>query len=238
MPKETAEHHRAKVLAIVKDALQTANLKMKDIDVFVYTKGPGMAQPLAVGAFVARTLALMHKKPLIGVNHCIGHIEMGRLATGAPNPTILYVSGGNTQVIAYSEKRYRIFGETLDIAVAAIAASTAIGNLTSGIWATIANGRRKVAFLSGLMLATSGCVAAMALIPRTAFGAWSLVALVILGWVFWSAVVTIRTSVWRANYPDADRTKITGRIATVQVLVMAASGSSRMTPRPSPDDRP
>ena len=117
MPKETAEHHRAKVLAIVKDALQTANLKMKDIDVFVYTKGPGMAQPLAVGAFVARTLALMHKKPLIGVNHCIGHIEMGRLATGAPNPTILYVSGGNTQVIAYSEKRYRIFGETLDIAV-------------------------------------------------------------------------------------------------------------------------
>jgi len=51
------------------------------------------------------------------VNHCIGHIEMGRLATKAENPTILYVSGGNTQVIAYSEKRYRIFGETLDIAI-------------------------------------------------------------------------------------------------------------------------
>jgi MFS family permease len=114
--------------------------------------------------------------------------------------------------------------QTLDIAVAAIAAATAIGNLTSGVWATIANGRRKVAFLSGLMLATSGCVAMMAFIPRTALGAWSLVGLVILGWVFWSAVVTIRTSVWRANYPDADRTKITGRIATVQVLVMAASG--------------
>lgn len=42
---------------------------------------------------------------------------MGRLATGAQNPTILYVSGGNTQVIAYSENRYRIFGETLDIAI-------------------------------------------------------------------------------------------------------------------------
>lgn len=117
MPKETAEHHRAKVLGIVKKALQEARLTIHDIDVFVYTKGPGMAQPLAVGAFVARTLALLHKKPLIGVNHCIGHIEMGRLATGAPNPTILYVSGGNTQVIAYSQKRYRIFGETLDIAV-------------------------------------------------------------------------------------------------------------------------
>lgn len=44
-------------------------------------------------------------------------IEMGRLITGATNPIVLYVSGGNTQVIAYSSQRYRIFGETLDIAV-------------------------------------------------------------------------------------------------------------------------
>lgn len=42
---------------------------------------------------------------------------MARLITGAKNPTVLYVSGGNTQIIAYSQKRYRIFGETLDIAV-------------------------------------------------------------------------------------------------------------------------
>jgi N6-L-threonylcarbamoyladenine synthase len=42
---------------------------------------------------------------------------MGRLITGARNPVILYVSGGNTQVIAYSDRRYRIFGETIDIAV-------------------------------------------------------------------------------------------------------------------------
>lgn len=42
---------------------------------------------------------------------------MGRQITGAENPVVLYVSGGNTQVIAYAEKRYRIFGEALDIAV-------------------------------------------------------------------------------------------------------------------------
>lgn len=42
---------------------------------------------------------------------------MGRLITGARNPTVLYVSGGNTQVISYENKRYRIFGETIDIAV-------------------------------------------------------------------------------------------------------------------------
>ena len=117
MPKETAEHHREKILGLVHTALKEANLTIKQIDLFVYTKGPGMAQPLSVGAFVTRTLAMLHNKPIVGVNHCIGHIEMGRLATGAQNPTILYVSGGNTQVIAYSENRYRIFGETLDIAV-------------------------------------------------------------------------------------------------------------------------
>lgn len=44
-------------------------------------------------------------------------IEMGRVVTGADNPTVLYVSGGNTQVIAYSQNRYRIFGETIDIAI-------------------------------------------------------------------------------------------------------------------------
>ncbi len=73
-----------------------------DIDLFCYTKGPGMAGPLSVGAMVCRTLALLYNKPILGVNHCIGHIEMGRTVTKAKNPTILYVSGGNTQVLAYS----------------------------------------------------------------------------------------------------------------------------------------
>lgn len=79
--------------------------------------GPGMGAPLNSVASVARTLALLWSKPLIPVNHCIGHIEMGRQITGAKNPVILYVSGGNTQVIAYSQGRYRIFGETIDMAV-------------------------------------------------------------------------------------------------------------------------
>lgn len=99
------------------EALKVANIEGKDVDVICYTKGPGMAPPLLTVAIVARTIAQMWDKPLLGVNHCIGHIEMGRMITGALNPTVLYVSGGNTQVIAYSNKRYRIFGETIDIAV-------------------------------------------------------------------------------------------------------------------------
>lgn len=102
---------------MLKEALEEAGVTLKEIDLFCYTKGPGMAAPLSVGALVTRTLARMYKKPIVGVNHCVAHIEMGRLVTKADNPTVLYVSGGNTQVIAYSERRYRIFGETIDMAV-------------------------------------------------------------------------------------------------------------------------
>lgn len=105
------------ILGILKEALDEANVRPADIDVVCFTKGPGMAPPLLTVAIVARTIAQLWNKPLLGVNHCIGHIEMGRQITRATNPTVLYVSGGNTQIIAYSLKRYRIFGETIDIAV-------------------------------------------------------------------------------------------------------------------------
>jgi N6-L-threonylcarbamoyladenine synthase/protein kinase Bud32 len=55
--------------------------------------------------------------PLVGVNHCVAHIEIGKLATHAVDPVTLYVSGGNTIVTAFDSGRYRIFGETLDIAL-------------------------------------------------------------------------------------------------------------------------
>jgi len=117
LPRETALHHRQWVLKVIREALDKAGLAMQELSCICYTKGPGMGGPLQSVALVARTLSLLFHKPLIGVNHCVGHIEMGRLVTGAQNPIVLYVSGGNTQVIAYSRQRYRIFGETLDIAV-------------------------------------------------------------------------------------------------------------------------
>ncbi|XP_041455106.1 probable tRNA N6-adenosine threonylcarbamoyltransferase [Lytechinus variegatus] len=116
-PRDTARHHQQHIMSILRRALDEAKLTPKDIDCVCYTKGPGMGAPLVSVAVVARTVAQLWNVPIIGVNHCIGHIEMGRLVTGAQNPTVLYVSGGNTQVIAYSQHRYRIFGETIDIAV-------------------------------------------------------------------------------------------------------------------------
>ncbi len=57
-----------------------------------------MGGPLVSCAIVARMLSQLWRVPLVGVNHCVGHIEMGRCVTGAHNPVVLYVSGGNTQV--------------------------------------------------------------------------------------------------------------------------------------------
>uniref|UniRef100_F7C4W2 N(6)-L-threonylcarbamoyladenine synthase n=1 Tax=Equus caballus TaxID=9796 RepID=F7C4W2_HORSE len=98
LPGDTARHHRAVILDLLEEALTEAGLTSQDIDCIAYTKGPGMGAPLASVAVVARTVAQLWNKPLLGVNHCIGHIEMGRLITGATSPTVLYVSGGNTQI--------------------------------------------------------------------------------------------------------------------------------------------
>ena len=117
LPKDTAAHHRAHFVPLARAALREAGISVADVDCICFTQGPGMGAPLTSVAVAARALALLWGKPLVGVNHCVGHIEMGRTITGADNPVVLYVSGGNSQVIAYAEQRYRIFGETLDIAV-------------------------------------------------------------------------------------------------------------------------
>lgn len=117
LPRDTARHHRNWVVRLIKRSIAEAGIKPSELDCICFTKGPGMGAPLQSVVIAARTLSQLWDIPLIGVNHCIGHIEMGREITGAENPVVLYVSGGNTQVIAYSKQRYRIFGETLDIAI-------------------------------------------------------------------------------------------------------------------------
>ena len=116
-PRLAAEHHAEWIPKLIPQALDESGLKYSDIDLISFSQGPGLGPALRIVATSARSLALSLKKPIIGVNHCIGHVEVGKLDTGAVNPVALYVSGGNSQVIAYESGRYRIFGETLDIAV-------------------------------------------------------------------------------------------------------------------------
>jgi N6-L-threonylcarbamoyladenine synthase len=117
LPRETAQHHAQHIIPLVRSALSAAGVAPCSLSAIAFTKGPGMGGPLQVGAIVARVLSLLWSLPLVAVNHCIAHIEMGRQLSSMSDPIVLYVSGGNTQVIAYSQRRYRIFGETIDIAV-------------------------------------------------------------------------------------------------------------------------
>lgn len=101
----------------IKDALVKSGLGLKDIDLIAFSQGPGLGPCLRMTATAARTLALCHKIPLIGVNHCVAHIEIGKFLGGFYDPLVVYVSGGNTQILKLRDKRYRIFGETMDIGV-------------------------------------------------------------------------------------------------------------------------
>ena len=116
-PRIAAEHHAEWIPKLIPQAVENAGISYDDIDLISFSQGPGLGPALRIVATSARSLALSLKKPIIGVNHCIGHVEVGKLDTGAVNPVSLYVSGGNSQVIAYESGRYRIFGETLDIAI-------------------------------------------------------------------------------------------------------------------------
>jgi len=115
VPGEAAEHHVQICDSLIKNAIEDAKIKIKDVNLISYSQSPGLGHCLRIGAMAARALASLLKIPIIGVNHCIAHLEIGRLVTEAKDPVLLYASGANTQIIAYEGKRYRVFGETLDM---------------------------------------------------------------------------------------------------------------------------
>ncbi|MDR2967376.1 MAG: bifunctional N(6)-L-threonylcarbamoyladenine synthase/serine/threonine protein kinase [Methanobacteriaceae archaeon] len=116
-PREAADHHSKWIPKLIIEAIEKANISLNEIDLVSFSRGPGLGPALRTVATASRALALSLDIPIIGVNHCIGHVEIGKLDTGANDPLSLYVSGGNSQVIAYEYGRYRVFGETLDIAI-------------------------------------------------------------------------------------------------------------------------
>jgi len=116
VPMDAARHHVEVAESVWKKALDGAGIDEKDVDAVAFSNAPGLAPCLIEGMKFAKLKALELKVPLIKVNHCVAHLEIGRL-TGAEDPVLLYASGANTQIIAYAGGKYRIFGETLDIGV-------------------------------------------------------------------------------------------------------------------------
>jgi N6-L-threonylcarbamoyladenine synthase/protein kinase Bud32 len=116
-PYLVKEQHLNNFMDIIHKALISANCRIRDIDLIAFSKSPGLGSILTIGAHVARMLGQLLKIPIIGVNHCIAHVEIGRLMCNIEDPLTLYVSGGNTIVSAYEAGKYQIFGETLDISI-------------------------------------------------------------------------------------------------------------------------
>jgi N6-L-threonylcarbamoyladenine synthase len=114
-PFEAAQSHLKSASGVIKDALDQAGVKPKDIGMVAYSMGPGLGPCLRVGAVAARTLSSVLGVPLVPVNHAVGHIELGCLLCRCSDPVVLLVSGGHTMVISHSGNRWRVLGETLDL---------------------------------------------------------------------------------------------------------------------------
>ncbi len=115
IPSDAGKHHKEVKEKVLAAALAEAKLIIEEIDVFAFSQGPGLSPSLLVGKEFVKELATKYNKPLVGVNHLLAHLEIGRLLTGAKDPVFVFVSGANTQIIAYEGNRYRVFGEALSV---------------------------------------------------------------------------------------------------------------------------
>jgi len=118
IPIEAAKHHFEIKEKVYFNALAETGIKAQNINAIAFSQGPGLAPCLIEGMKFAKELSKKLQIPIVPVNHCIAHLEVGgSLKVRPKNPVMLYVSGANTQIIAYASGKYRIFGETLDIGV-------------------------------------------------------------------------------------------------------------------------
>ena len=120
IPRKLADHHANVFAGVLKQSLGDAKISMDDVDLIAFSQGPGIGAPLSVGISAAKYLSIYYNKEIIGVNHPYAHVEISKHCTGLEDPVVLYLSGGNSQVLVEQDGYYHILGETLD---------TGIGNL-------------------------------------------------------------------------------------------------------------
>ncbi len=116
IPVDSAEHHRYVSERLWEQALVIAGVSENNLKAIAFSQGPGLAPCLLAGKEFVKQKSRKLKLPIVPVNHCIAHLEIGQ-HEGAKDPVLLYTSGANTQVIAYVSGKYRVFGETLDLGV-------------------------------------------------------------------------------------------------------------------------
>jgi len=117
-----ADHHAEFFQPTLSEALSKSGVQLSDVDLFSFSRGPGIGQCLRVSCTGAKFLAAKQGKPILGVNHCHAHLEISRGLLGMEDPLYVYVSGANTQLITENrsgrpegEPRFCVLGETLDM---------------------------------------------------------------------------------------------------------------------------
>ncbi len=134
-PRKAADFQSENFHEVLQSALTKAGMTLKDIDIVSFSQGPGLGPCLKISCVAARAISLKYKKPIVGVNHCVAHIEISKFFTKTKDPLVVYVSGGNTQIIIKEiikektkfkndekkekkgKKFYKVIGETLDISL-------------------------------------------------------------------------------------------------------------------------
>ncbi len=126
LPRAAADFHGDNFLPALSEALATSGVKLRDVGLISFSRGPGIGQCLRVSCTGAKYLASKYGKPVLGVNHCAAHLEISRGLLSMRDPLYVYVSGANTQLIignqasgrkglAQGAPRYSVLGETLDM---------------------------------------------------------------------------------------------------------------------------
>lgn len=119
VPEIASRMHTENITYVLEEALNKANMKIEDMNAIAVTNAPGLTGSLIVGIEAAKTLALIYNKPLIAVNHLIGHIYANNLEDNMKFPLLaLIVSGGHTELLIMEDDyKFKKLGETLDDAV-------------------------------------------------------------------------------------------------------------------------
>jgi N6-L-threonylcarbamoyladenine synthase/protein kinase Bud32 len=113
-PREAAEHMADNLPGVIETALADAE---RGVDCVAFSRGPGLGPCLRIAGTAARAIAQRLDVPLVGVNHMIAHLEVGRHRSGFESPVCLNASGANAHVLGYRNGRYRVLGETMDTGV-------------------------------------------------------------------------------------------------------------------------
>lgn len=117
IPRKLADHHANVFGKVLSQSMEDAKVTIKDVDLIAFSQGPGIGSPLSVGVSGAKYLATSLNKKIIGVNHPYAHVKIGEHFCNMKHPLILYLSGGNSQLLVEEDNYYRVLGETLDIGI-------------------------------------------------------------------------------------------------------------------------